>query len=866
MTEPDLLSGPAASLALEPSTPPPPPQRVASLVALAVTVVSALILLLATPLWLRATASMALAILVPGMLVTLLALGAGRSAEGWLERTLVAGGVGFALAIILLLAAGMAPGGVEKNWLIGLFVVVDGLLIVANFFDRRPAPEDRSRFDRRLWVGLAIVIVLAGVLRFTHLGYSEFQGDESRVMLRAGEVLAGMENALLVHQKGPGEILLGATFYGLDGWVTEAAARVPFAIANLWAVAAFFLLAWRVAGPQGGLAAGVLFALDGYLIAFGRIVQYQSIVILAALLALILLEGAARSRERLFGRFLIVGLLLGAGLLAHYDIVTVAIPALWLLWRASGGPAGWRRILAATASAAAVALIVAAFFYIPYVRYPGFASTFRYVTQDRLGSTWPYNNLVDVTQRTMLYSSSYYVLFIVLVTLGSLVSAYRRAWGWVAAIVALGVTLAAGAAAWSGAGWMTLAGRDWTGLVLALPLLGVCLLPGLRPGERMAWLWFAPLCAGALFLIAQPDTHVYIFFIPWILVVGVALQRMWEWVPRMGEAARPILAATGAALAILFAIYPWLMFADAPAERLRTWHENRPVAYWYPWDLPPERGIFGFPLRNGWKTVAIAFADGDLKGGFDYNTRMETANWYTRSQGQCPADGRYWILTDTVEPNDDDRLAEKRAAIENAYGLAATAVVGGVDRLRVYDSQMVGASMENARRWPLDEISHRFDQLTATIAPSRPGRVREAMPQTAFDARVGDAIRLTGYTLDSPVVAPGAQLPITLTWAIDAPVYNSYTVFLHVVDPATNGKVGQRDALPVCGQNQTWQWNPGDVIEDPYTIPIAPDAAPGTYRLYVGMYDLNTGERLPVLGPDGAPLSDFVDLAAITVQ
>lgn len=824
-------------------------------------------LALETPLGLRVASSLVLAVAVPGLLGVVLAMGPARTGEGWLERVLLAGGIGVAVAMFVLLGASMAPGGVGRSPLIAFYVALDLLLVAANLLDRRPAPPEARASDRRLWLGLLFVVALGAVLRLSHLGYSEFQGDESRVMLRAGEALAGMENALLVHQKGPGEILLSATFYGLDGWVDEAAARLPFALANLWAVAAFFLLAWRLLGAAGGITAGGLIAIEGYLLAFGRIVQYQSIVVLVALLVLLLLEGARRQRERVYGRFVLVGLLLAGGMLAHYDIVTVAIPAAYLVWLAGRGAAGWPRVVKALLLGAVVAGGVALAFYVPYVRYPGFASTWRYVTEDRLGGgAWPYNNLADVTRRTMLYDSSYSVLFLAATTLGALVMHYRRALGWAAAIAALALSLGSGAVAYTGSGWLTVGGRDLSGLLLSLVLLGVCLLPGLRTGERVAWLWFAPLFAGALFGIALPDTHVYVFVVPWLLVVGAALQRLWESAPRVGRAARPALAAAGASLLVLFAIYPWLMFADAPVERLRTWRENRPTAYWYPWELPPERGIFGFPLRNGWKTVAAAYADGAMEGGFEYNTRAETASWYTRAQSECPADSRYWILTDTVEPNDDDRLAGMRSAIEQVYGLAATAMVDGAERLRVYETRMPAAAPEEPAGWSLDARSAAFDRSTRLFAPARPGRVRDARPQTVVDARFGEAIVLKGYTLNETGVSPGAGIPITLTWETKAPVYNSYTVFLHVVDPATNGKAGQRDSLPVCGQNPTWQWNPGDVIEDPHLIPIDAEARPGDYRLYAGLYDLESGARVPVLGVDGAPIGDFVDLTGITVR
>ena len=43
----------------------------------------------------------------------------------------------------------------------------------------------------------------------------------------------------------------------------------------------------------------------------------------------------------------------------------------------------------------------------------------------------------------------------------------------------------------------------------------------------------------------------------------------------------------------------------------------------------------------------------------------------------------------------------------------------------------------------------------------------------------------------------------------------------------------------------TTQWQPGEYIEDSYTLAIPADAPPGPYTLYVGLYDAATNERQP---------------------
>ena len=93
----------------------------------------------------------------------------------------------------------------------------------------------------------------------------------------------------------------------------------------------------------------------------------------------------------------------------------------------------------------------------------------------------------------------------------------------------------------------------------------------------------------------------------------------------------------------------------------------------------------------------------------------------------------------------------------------------------------------------------------------------------------------------------------------------SYTVFVHLVGP--DGRLyGQVDYWPVQGTRLTSSWRPGEVIVDAYAVSFNPDAPPGPYQVHVGMYLLDTLERVPVLNADGAPVEDKVVLSGLTVR
>ncbi|MFM7584572.1 MAG: hypothetical protein ACKO9F_17855, partial [Caldilinea sp.] len=63
----------------------------------------------------------------------------------------------------------------------------------------------------------------------------------------------------------------------------------------------------------------------------------------------------------------------------------------------------------------------------------------------------------------------------------------------------------------------------------------------------------------------------------------------------------------------------------------------------------------------------------------------------------------------------------------------------------------------------------------------------------------------------------------------------------------------------------TWRWDPGELVADPYVIPVQQDAPDGLYPLYTGMYLEETFERLPVLDENGVEISTQVHLTDIRI-
>ncbi|MDY6875600.1 MAG: glycosyltransferase family 39 protein [Chloroflexota bacterium] len=133
----------------------------------------------------------------------------------------------------------------------------------------------------------------------------------------------------------------------------------------------------------------------------------------------------------------------------------------------------------------------------------------------------------------------------------------------------------------------------------------------------------------------------------------------------------------------------------------------------------------------------------------------------------------------------------------------------------------------------------------------------EVVPPAVFtDCRLGDAITLIGYDLEMepPSASGGAgEVHLTLHWVSLTSLERDYIVFVHLVGP-DGALAAQADGPPVGGDYPTSLWAPGEIIADGRLISME-GLPPGTYDLRVGMYLLETGERLPVFDVQGARLS-----------
>jgi len=173
-----------------------------------------------------------------------------------------------------------------------------------------------------------LIFLLAGFLRFYNLGYSNYQGDEIKAFYNP----TGNQNFyefIFDQRKGPLQFLVTLAIKPFsDNYFNHFVMRLPFALAGFVSIILFYLVVKNFYNQKIALYATIFFATSGFLVAFSRIVQYQSFVILFGLVSIFLGQKFIESKKYLFVYLSIFSLALS--LLFHYDGVFFGVALAFL--------------------------------------------------------------------------------------------------------------------------------------------------------------------------------------------------------------------------------------------------------------------------------------------------------------------------------------------------------------------------------------------------------------------------------------------------------------------------------------------------------------------------------------------------------
>lgn len=137
------------------------------------------------------------------------------------------------------------------------------------------------------------------------------------------------------------------------------------------------------------------------------------------------------------------------------------------------------------------------------------------------------------------------------------------------------------------------------------------------------------------------------------------------------------------------------------------------------------------------------------------------------------------------------------------------------------------------------------DLLLAPIGSQPPGPV------------FGDVIALPAASFPpTATIQANTPLTVTLLWEAQGRPAAGYTAYVHLVD-AAGQQVAGFDRQPAGDRFPTPHWQRGDRIVSELALPLA-GVAPGSYALWVGLYESGSGGavRMPVTDAAGLPAGD----------
>lgn len=116
--------------------------------------------------------------------------------------------------------------------------------------------------------------------------------------------------------------------------------------------------------------------------------------------------------------------------------------------------------------------------------------------------------------------------------------------------------------------------------------------------------------------------------------------------------------------------------------------------------------------------------------------------------------------------------------------------------------------------------------------------------QFRYDSR----IHLEGFDIHKSDLHSGDTLDLTLYWQGMVPIEQDYQVFVHLMDENWQ-QVAGADVAPRAGWWPTSAWEPNQLFDDEVIVALPEKLPTGRYTVIVGLYQLDTVERLPVDGP-----------------
>jgi 4-amino-4-deoxy-L-arabinose transferase-like glycosyltransferase len=176
---------------------------------------------------------------------------------------------------------------------------------------------------------LSILLVVTLFLRFPDLGYSDYIGDEHKAFFQL-EKNESTWDFFTNQRKGPMQFAVSYMPYLFThDFRNELAERLPFTIFNTASVFVFYAFVRRLTKDKwSAFLAAFLFSVNGFVVGFSRIAQYQNLNLFFSSLALYLYHDFREPTKNILRNTLLGTVAFSLSLLSNWDDKFV-IPIIW---------------------------------------------------------------------------------------------------------------------------------------------------------------------------------------------------------------------------------------------------------------------------------------------------------------------------------------------------------------------------------------------------------------------------------------------------------------------------------------------------------------------------------------------------------
>ena len=511
--------------------------------------------------------------------------------------------------------------------------------------------------DKKVINMLLIIILSVSVFfRLYNLGYSNFQGDE----VAAQNYLFGeqsFKDFLLTRTIGPGQFLVSASFNKVFGTFNpEFFVRLPFFAANVATLFFVFSITKKEIGEIESIIVSVLIGLSGLLIAFSKIVQYQSFILMLSILSIYFAyKYQILKREK----YIYISAIFSAiAFLFHYDALSFIFPIILVLLVKKD----FKALLKYGLTSAAVCSV----FYIPFVLRYEFISTAKYLFLKRISSGFEYDPLYYSLKLMSIYHSKEFIIFTVLI---ALILLYRNIkWEIKKENIILAVNvllIMLRVVLQNKVNWLFYASNALFLIYIIMEIKNIFQENKLS-FENFTKIWFLTTFFFYGMFFSMPLTHIYTFFIPAaILMSKIANEKTY-----LNPASWTLL---------FFIVISAISFNSAAFTNTRPEYPWNPKKYIFG-EMPKNiidgedvKGIFGFPYDRKWykiREIALKLKSENGYEKYKSNEKYRLTKYYMQNfQWEEEAPDFYIYvrrpqsLDKSSEPNDQIIYQEESFAI-----------------------------------------------------------------------------------------------------------------------------------------------------------------------------------------------------------